>query len=352
MLVKTLGYPIHIINNNLAKEVDNYLKAGHYTSCFILVDENTEKHCLPFFKGIDAEVIVIESGEKNKNLTNCEYIWNKLAKLGADRQSVLINLGGGVIGDMGGFCAAAYMRGISFIQVPTTLLAMVDASIGGKVGIDLGQLKNYVGAFANPVGVFIHPEFLKTLPKREYKAALAEVLKHGLVADESYCKQFMKELEKEEDITHNAGLIADSIAIKTNIVRADPQEQGERKKLNYGHTVGHAVESYYLGRGKNILHGEAVAIGLFCETFLSVKLNGLDEQVLTDVRKCLKQYFPKLSVNAENIHPISLLTLKDKKNKQGLINLTLLKACGIAEINKTCTLEAIEESLYYYHNNY
>ncbi|MCZ2102743.1 MAG: 3-dehydroquinate synthase, partial [Chitinophagales bacterium] len=242
------------------------IQATSWSKIFVLVDENTEKYCLFHLleqMDLPIHVIKIPSGEQHKNLNTCQLVWQNLMAKGADRLSLLINLGGGVIGDLGGFCAGTYMRGIRFIQIPTTLLSQVDASVGGKLGVDFMERKNMIGLFGNPEAVFIFTDFLKTLPERELKSGYAEMLKHALIAD----KDAWNRLSKTDVATINdwESTIYESVMIKQSIIQEDPLEAGKRKILNFGHTVGHAIESYWISREKPLLHGEAIAIGMVAE---------------------------------------------------------------------------------------
>jgi 3-dehydroquinate synthase len=317
---------------------------------FILADENSLKCCYPLVldrvkRMKEAEIIEIESGEENKNIDVCHNIWSALSSLGADRQSLLINLGGGVIGDMGGFAAATFKRGIAFIHIPTTLLAQVDASIGGKLGIDLGHLKNEIGLFCDPAGVFIYPGFLSTLDKRQQLSGFAEIVKHGLIADAGYWKK-IRAWTVEEPF---ANFVSRSIEIKNEIVKKDPQEKGPRKALNFGHTIGHAVESWSLeGGGAQLLHGEAIAIGMVCESWLSAERCGLDKSLLNEITSFILHTFK--TIQLEKFDDLRLIELMrhDKKNSGDKINFTLLSDIGKAEINRTCSVEEIKRSLRYY----
>jgi 3-dehydroquinate synthase len=274
-------------------------------------------------------------------------VWKALGELGADRHSLLVNLGGGVITDLGGFVASTYKRGISFINIPTTLLAQVDASVGGKTGVDLGALKNEVGVFAEPEELFIWPEFLKTLPKREHISGLAEILKHGLVSDRAYWNSCIKtDLSRPENLEE---IIRHSIAIKSAIVAADPNEIGERKKLNFGHTIGHAVEGLVLERQeKTLLHGEAVALGMICESWISVQDTKLPEAEHEEIVRNICRYFPLQTLNAVDDHRLIELMRHDKKNEKGDIRMVLLKSIGLAHTGKTVSPDRIINALDYY----
>ena len=343
------------LGDDVFPAINDFLKRPAYkqSKFYILVDENTLKNCLPalivnveLLK--DAEIIEIESGEESKTIEVCMQIWQVLLDMKADRKSLLINLGGGVISDMGGFVASTFKRGIDFINIPTTLLAQVDASVGGKTGIDINHLKNQVGVFSNPKAVFINPGFLRTVSKRQILSGYAEIIKHGLIGD----KNFWKEIKKTK-LTGNdcwQKLISSSIEIKTAIVLQDPWEKDIRKTLNFGHTIGHAIESYFLEEGEHILlHGEAVAVGLICESFLSYKKAGLDHSELDDICRFIISKFKPLIINEIAFNRIIELMANDKKNAIDTILFTLISETGKAVIDKKCSIELIRESLKFYH---
>lgn len=324
-----------------------YKGSGH----FILVDENTRRFCLPELMTrvkvlADAEVIEIESGEENKNMAVCMRVWKALGETGADRRSLLINLGGGVISDLGGFAASVFKRGIDFVNIPTTLLSQVDASVGGKTGIDINNLKNEVGTFAEPQAVFIHPHFLESLNKRQVVSGYAEIIKHALIADAKYWKKI--KATGPDDTRTLPALIIQSVEIKNRIVQSDPREKGPRKLLNFGHTIGHAVESYFLERAKTLYHGEAVAIGMVCEAYLSYKRAKLDHTDLDDITELLFTVFNPVKLEAFDDHRLVELMRHDKKNVKGEIRFTLLSRIGKAETDKTCSIELIKEAFRYY----
>lgn len=326
--IPTKEYPIWIGQDALSK-----LDYSAYHQVFVLVDENTQKHCLQQLPKIsNAFVIVVKSGEQHKNISTCQHIWEALSKLHADRNSLLINLGGGVLADMGGFCAATYKRGIDFIQIPTTLLAMADAAVGGKVGIDCFGLKNQVGLFALPKQVLIFPEFLKTLPTNELYAGFAEIVKHALIADFALWKQILT-TPFEQLIWQE--IIAASVRIKNSIVLKDPTEQGERKKLNFGHTFGHAIESFYLKKGNPILHGEAVLMGILLESELSVLQREEKQEIKQYILSCFAlPYTP-------NLADLKELLQNDKKNKNGKINFSLLNGIGNCTFDNLFTIDEL-----------
>lgn len=320
-----------------------------YSQVFILVDEQTEKACLPILNKtlFDTKVIKITSGEANKTLVSAQYIWDELLKHKADRNAVLVNLGGGVIGDVGGFAAATYKRGIDFINVPTTLLAMVDSSIGGKTGIDYQGIKNAIGVIEAPAAVFINPVFLSTLDNRELLNGFAEIIKHALIGDEDYWDKVFR--INNIDAESLAALINGSVKVKMQVVKKDPYEQGLRKILNFGHTIGHAIEAYSLAHDKKPLkHGEAIAIGMVCEAFLSKEQGGLSGRELRIISEFILQHFPKYSLR--NILSPELIRFmrQDKKNSNDNIGFSLLKRIGKAGIDYTCSDAQIALALNYY----
>jgi 3-dehydroquinate synthase len=316
---------------------------------FILVDENTEKYCLHLLLeklNRSAQVIRIPSGERYKNLDTCQWIWAQLLKYGADRHSLLLNLGGGVIGDMGGFCAATYMRGIKFMQVPTTLLSQVDASVGGKLAVDLLGFKNMIGLIKDPENVFIFTNFLKSLPKDQIRSGYAELLKHGLIAD----KETWNILSRQDDIStlDYTELVYQSVIVKKKVTEQDPEEKGIRKILNFGHTVGHAIESYWLDSKTPLLHGDAIAIGMVSEAYLSYRVGKINEEELYDIRNSLLRIYghhPHLVGPRDKIIEIMKL---DKKNKNGNIQFALLEDVGHACFDIKVEQDMIEDSFLYY----
>jgi 3-dehydroquinate synthase len=320
--------------------LENLLKTETYSKIFVLVDENTNEHCLPYFLAnlpteIEIEIIEIEAGEENKNIYTCIDLWHTLIELDADRKSIMINLGGGVITDIGGFVASTYKRGIDFINIPTTLLAMVDASVGGKTGVDLGSLKNQIGIINEPKSVIVISKFLETLPTNQMRSGLAEMLKHGLIYDKTYWDKlkYLNNLNTDDlDV-----LIKQSIEIKNEIVSQDLKENGIRKALNFGHTLGHAIESYFLeSEEKNqLLHGEAIAIGMILESYLSYKLEFISKDSYAEIKYIITDVFEKISFNDSDIQNILDLLIFDKKNEFGNIQFTLLNKIGESKINQT-----------------
>ena len=348
--ILTDSYAIYF-NSEAYTALNRVLKEKNYSRIFILVDENTHRDCLPLFLSsvetkADLEIIEMEVGETHKTIDTCVQIWHALSEMGADRKSLLINLGGGVVTDLGGFVASTFKRGMEFINIPTSLLAMVDASIGGKTGVNLGVLKNQIGVINQPQMVLVMVDFLNTLDKREVSNGFAEMLKHGLIKDESY----WSELKGVTTIKVLDPFIYKSILIKNNIVQQDPNEHNLRKILNFGHTLGHAIESYFLQKDKNaaLLHGEAIAIGMIMEAFLSFKLCGLGKHQLEDIKNTILDRYEKVSFKKQDIEAILQLLKFDKKNSHGQINFVLLKFIGGAIIDQRVPIVLFEEAFAYY----
>lgn len=315
------------------ENLHTYLEENRPSKIFVLVDTNTHKDCLPAFMPKlqtrePIEIIEIEAGEPYKNLETCAHVWNILSDLGADRKSLLINLGGGVVTDLGGFAASCFKRGIAYINIPTTLLAMVDASVGGKTGVDLGNLKNQIGVINHAKMVLIDSLYLETLSANEMRSGLAEILKHGLISDEAYWKK----VSGLRDLTFDDldDIIKESVDIKAEVVIRDPEEKNLRKTLNFGHTLGHAIESYFLTNpGKErLLHGEAVAIGMILAAYLSVELKDFPEEKLKHITQVIVDIYGKISFAPEDIEEIIDLMKYDKKNEFGKINFVLLEDIG------------------------
>jgi 3-dehydroquinate synthase len=325
------------------------------TKVFILTDTNTKTYCLELFleyvtfKRIP-EILTISPGENHKTITTCVGLWNELSEKGADRNSLLINLGGGVVTDLGGFVASTFKRGIEFINIPTSLLAMVDASVGGKNGVDLGILKNQIGIIRNPKCVIIDSEFLRTLPDEQMTSGYAEILKHGLIHSEAYWN-----LAAQFDITNSIEtneLIWGSVLIKNEVITEDPNENGLRKTLNYGHTLGHAIESYLLEHNSKraLLHGEAIAIGMILATYISFEEFAFPKSKLEAVTRIILQNFPKVTFNDLDIEEIIKLLIYDKKNNNGKVYFVLLSDFGKHKINKEVHNSLIYKAFEYYKN--
>lgn len=340
------------IGNDVLQKLSQQLLNANYSKIFMLVDENTLQHCttklITNVKLLqDAEIIEINSGEENKTLDICYQIWRTLADYKADRNSLLVNLGGGVITDMGGFIASTYKRGIDFINVPTTLLSQIDASVGGKVGVDFEELKNMVGVFNEPQGVFINPNFLKTLDKKQMLSGYAEALKHALITDAAYWGELKNGMLS--DSNNWEVLITKSVNIKNEIVLADPTEKNKRKLLNFGHTIGHAIESYSLKNdGLPLLHGEAIAIGMICESYISYKNSGLSVDELEEIGATILDFYSAFPIVNSNYDELLDLMKNDKKNENAEINFSLLTKIGGASINQKADIKTIIASLDYY----
>jgi len=350
--IQSTSYSIHF-NDTSYSELNTYLKASNFSKIFILVDSNTHTHCLPkFLSNIDyemtLEVIEMEAGELNKTLETCTQIWHSLTDLDGDRKSLIINLGGGVVTDLGGFVASTFKRGIRFVNVPTSLLAMVDASVGGKTGVDLGAIKNQVGVINFSDMVLVDSSFLETLPPEEMRSGLAEMLKHGLIKDADYWRRLCN--LKALDISDLERLIYESITIKNEVVKRDPTEQGERKQLNFGHTLGHAIESYCLENEslQTLLHGEAIAAGMIMEAFLSTKTCGLSEDALSEINKIFKTIYGSVVFSENDKSSIIELLKYDKKNSHGQIKYALLESIGSCKVDIVVDDSLIDEAFKYY----
>lgn len=307
------------------------------SSIFVLTDANTETACLSYFvekSGLDHfNTLSVPAGERYKSIQTCVSLWESLSEMGADRQSLLINLGGGVVTDMGGFVACTFQRGISFINIPTSLLAMVDASVGGKTGIDLGSLKNQVGIIRNPLAVIVDTHFLQTLPESELRSGMAEMIKHGFITDDAYLDAAFDFNLGNDDTAAN--LIWESIEIKDRVISEDPTEKGIRKTLNFGHTLGHAIESHCL-ESKHMeqrLHGEAIAIGMILATYISHRLFDFPEEKLQTYSKRVHSMYPIVTFAEGDIEEIIKLLIFDKKNSHGKVRFVLLSDVGKAKLN-------------------
>lgn len=341
---------ITILNDNFS-QLNDFLHEKTFSKIFILVDENTHEYCLPVLLGnmetdLGFEILEIEAGEEMKNIQTANQLWEILTEMKADRKALVINLGGGVITDMGGFVASTYKRGIQFINIPTTLLSMCDASIGGKTGIDLMHYKNMVGTFAFPEQIFIYPQFLETLPFKELRSGFAEMLKHGLIADKAHWKQLIQ--IHKLDVESVTPYIQNSMDIKQDVVEKDFHESNIRKTLNFGHTIGHAVESLCLQQGNPILHGEAVAMGMISEAHLAYLENLISEEDSKMIIENIQRYYPYLDISDFKDEDITALLLNDKKNVDSKINFSLLTAIGSCNYDHQCSQKNILESLSFY----
>ncbi|MEJ6979368.1 3-dehydroquinate synthase [Pedobacter sp. P351] len=348
--IQSNGYSVFF--DNKLSDLKSFLDTSSYSKVFFLTDLNTSEHCMPVIGKYlphleNYDIIEVDPGEENKNIDYCIGVWRMLLDFGADRNSLLINLGGGVVTDMGGFAASTFKRGIDFVQIPTTLLSQVDASVGGKTGIDLGSVKNIIGTFTQPKAVFICREFLNTLDKRQMVSGFAEIVKHGLIADKSYFEKI-----KVADLTNlSEEIIYHSVEIKNQVVTTDPFEKGLRKTLNFGHTIGHAIETYSLKTDKKpLLHGEAIAIGMICEGYLSHKYNALSGEELNELITFIRAVFPDYSFSKVIYEEVIEYMKNDKKNLQGQIGFALLSEIGKCNFNIYLKEEQIIESLDFYND--
>jgi len=329
------------ISNDTSEVIKSLIEKWQPDHVAILVDENTKKSCLPLLSYEDYLTIEIKSGEQNKTLRTCEHVWSELTQHQFTRKSLLINLGGGVIGDLGGFAASTFKRGIRFINIPTTLLSQVDASIGGKLGVDFGDLKNHVGLFRDPDHVIVNTQFLKTLDERELKSGFAEVIKHTLIADHAQWKQIQETTFEDQ---HWDEIIPKSIAMKHEVVSSDPLEGGLRKILNFGHTLGHAVESHFLHTSDRLLHGEAIAVGMILESHISVQKGWLSELEFEEIKNYIDSIYP-ISVQVPRLEDLMNYLLQDKKNDSNGISFSLLSKIGKCEYDIGVSSEMITKSL-------
>jgi len=352
MKLRSAGYNVYFEKGSFSY-LEEFLHENLFSSVFILCDKNTKKHCLPLFlrengslKG--AKVMVISAGEKHKTLSTLSACWNFLLAHGADRHSLLICLGGGVVCDMGGFAASTFKRGIHFIHVPTTLLAMADASVGGKTGIDFKGYKNIIGTITQPQGVFVYEGFLKTLVKRQLHNGLAEIVKAGLIGDVKLWRKFAP--LKKLPVKNLGPLIKASVKVKNEIVIKDPNEKKLRKVLNFGHTAGHAIESYYLKKGKDLLHGEAIAMGMCVELCLGKILKHTDAKNALKIVLFFRKNYRLKRFSKEEVKAFINLMKQDKKNQSGRMGFALIQRPGKAIVNAYATVGEVEQSFNLYNN--
>ena len=334
--------------SSISESLPAFLNANQYTKIQVIADEKTFRHCYPIIKPFlpKHNLVKIKSGESEKHLGTCEVIWQAMTDNELDRHSLVIDLGGGVIGDMGGFCASTYKRGIDFIQIPTTLLSQVDASVGGKLGIDFYGFKNHIGVFQIPKTVLIDADFLKTLPFSELRSGFAEIIKHCLIMDAEKWEEIRRKDFEEQNFTD---LIAHSVAIKEKVVEADPTEKGLRKILNFGHTLGHAIETYFLGKPKlHLLHGEAIAAGMICEAYISFERGMIDQKLLENIEEFIFSVYGKATIKESDIESIIALTAQDKKNKGKEVRFSLLEGAGKCTYDIAVSKTEMKKALEYY----
>lgn len=346
MIVRALErYDVRI--GSVKEGLKQTLANRSYSHVGVIVDEHTKAHCLPKIESLLPPhiLIEIESGEKNKIIATCAHIWSKMIDAELDRKALIINLGGGVIGDMGGFCACTFKRGIDFLQIPTTLLSQVDASVGGKLGIDLEGVKNIVGLFHDPIAVLIDPAFLETLTPAELRSGYAEIVKHGLIADAPLWEDTKTYRPQDTDWV---SIVDRSVAVKQEVVEQDQREGGIRKILNFGHTIGHAVETFYLNSRKHLLHGEAIAIGMICESYLSHLITGIPMDDVDQIKSHLLTIYGRQDIDDVDIDRLFKYMQNDKKNLGGQISFSLLDKIGSCTWDQHCDRDMILKSLAYY----
>lgn len=324
--------------------LEQWLKEQEYSKLYFLFDDNTEVHCQPLLPNSlmeGAHILSVQHGESHKTIETCTTLWQNLMDLGADRKSILVNIGGGMLTDLGGFAAATYKRGIRFVNVPTTLLAMVDASIGNKTGVNFQEIKNQIGTFSPAERIVIDPRFLGTLSPREWLSGLGEVLKYGLIIR----KELWREALSTADGTMPSALIEECIRIKLDVVAQDPKEHGLRQILNYGHTIGHGLEAYAHHIGQPISHGAAVALGMLAEAYLSQQILGFEE--LDEVKDGIlsKYQLPEWMRNFDDIETILAFIRQDKKNVNGQVRCSLLSQIGKASVGHPLSEAQLSEAI-------
>ncbi len=338
-----------VISESVGSSIARAVLEEEHDKLFVLTDETTRRLCWPVVSGehalAEAQLITIGVSDENKTLESLVSIWNGLQLGGATRHSLLVNLGGGMVTDIGGFAASTFKRGIKYINVPTTLLAMVDASVGGKTGINFGGLKNEIGVFNCARQVIVGTEFLKTLDMENTLSGYAEMLKHGLISDVEHWAELLCFDLQEIDYRRLSQMLEKSIAVKERIVDTDPLEQGLRKALNLGHTVGHAFESLALAEGRTVLHGYAVAWGLVCELYLSATLTCFPKDKLQQTLRFIREHYGTFAIDCKEYDTLYDLMTHDKKNTSGVVNFTLLGDVGDIRINQTATKEEIMDAL-------
>ena len=347
-----------IISDNLQQSLSEAIAACQYDQLFVLVDTTTERLCLPVVADYDcmrdARRIVIPDTDTHKTLDSVTHVWSELQRLGATRHSLMINLGGGMVTDLGGFAASTFKRGIQYINIPTTLLSMVDASVGGKTGFNFGGLKNEIGVFSNASSVILDTTFLRTMDRENLLSGYAEMLKHGLISNDRMWAQLLtfnvqcsSQRHTLSERTFNVQLLAESVAVKQRIVTEDPTEHGIRKALNLGHTAGHAFESLALER-KPVLHGYAVAYGLIVELYLCCVKTGFPQQKMRQTVAAIKEHYGRMPITCDDYPQLLALMHHDKKNTGHDINFTLLGDVGDIRINQTASEDEIRDALDFY----
>lgn len=338
-----------VISGNLERDLVSAISECEHDRIFVLTDETTQQLCWPKIKNFKAlknsTPIIIKATDTHKNLDTLAEVWQALSNGGATRHSLMINLGGGMVTDLGGFAASTFKRGIDFINIPTTLLAMVDASVGGKTGINFGGLKNEIGVFSDSRFVIINTQFLDTLDHDNICSGYAEMLKHGLISDERTWAELVTFDFDTPDLSQLQRMVAESIKVKERIVETDPHEHGIRKALNLGHTMGHAFESFAMRRGTPILHGYAVAYGLISELYMSARKTAFPTDRMHQTVRFIRENYGTINITCDDYPTLIELMHHDKKNTSGIINFTLLGNVGDIRINQTANEEEIKEAL-------
>ncbi len=338
-----------IISQDLLRDVAEAIARCPHDRIFVLTDTTTVELCWPIIKALPefetAQMIMIGATDEHKTLESLAFVWRSLQEGGASRHSLLINVGGGMVTDLGGFAASTFKRGLAYINIPTTLLSQVDASVGGKTGINFGGLKNEIGVFNCAQSVILSSEFLRSLDQQNLLSGYAEMLKHGLISDTESWKELLRFDLEEIDYGQLGSLVAKSVQVKERIVEEDPTEKGIRKALNLGHTVGHALESLALEREKPVLHGYAVAWGMICELYLSVVKCGFPKDKFRQTVQFIRANYGDFPLDCKQYDRLFEFMKHDKKNEAGIINFTLLADIGDIRINQQATKEEIFESL-------
>ena len=349
--VPTMSPQKVVISNQLDRTLAEAIAECEHDKVFVLADETTAQCCLPVIEKFDgmaeAKRIVIKATDTHKNLDSLSHVWQTLSEGGATRHTLLINIGGGMVTDLGGFAASTFKRGINYINIPTTLLSMVDASVGGKTGINFLGLKNEIGVFNNAKSVILDTEFLKTLDTENLLSGYAEMLKHGLIKDTKMLGELLSFDIEQPDLAQLQRMVAESVAVKQHIVTVDPTEKGIRKALNLGHTAGHAFESFAL-KHTPVLHGYAVAWGLIVELYLSAIKTGFPTDKMRQTVRFILDHYGKMNITCDDYPTLLELMTHDKKNIAGIINFTLLGGVGDILIDQTATKEEIYEAFDFY----
>ncbi len=338
-----------IISSSLYEDLAIAISECSHDKLFVLTDETTYEQCWPLLKDFiglrQAQHITIQATDKHKDLASLSTVWEALGKGGATRHSCLICLGGGMVTDLGGFAASTFKRGINYINIPTTLLSMVDASVGGKTGVNFNGLKNEIGVFSDSQYVIINTQFLNTLDQQNILSGYAEMLKHGLISNTKTWAELIEYEITRPNLTQLQSMVCDSVAVKQRIVNQDPHERGIRKALNFGHTIGHALESWSMRQNSPMLHGYAVAFGIISELYLSCIHAGFPKDKLRTTTSFIKENYGIPNISCNDYPALIELMTHDKKNISGNINFTLLGEIGDIHINQTCPIESIKESL-------